>query len=151
MNKNLEFAISIATEGPRRVCITPLPPRPTLTVPISFADGFKVVGENLMTTLTDIQKVTIGPVAASDAKGNPAPIESLKFSSSDEAILSVTDNGDGTASVTAVGPLGMAQVRVDADARIGDGEVPLSALLDFEVIASEAVALNVPVGTPENA
>lgn len=148
MKPDLELGISITGS---KVCIWPLPPRPRLLIPLSFPGGFKVRGDIEMTTLTDIQKVKIGPVTAVDAKGNPAPIEGVTFTSSDVAIVAVVDNGDGTATATAVGPLGTAQVRVDADAQIGDGVVPLTGLVDLEVVASEAVALSVAVGTPEPA
>lgn len=103
-----------------------------------------------MVTLTDVQKVTVGPVTAVDAKGNPAPIETVTYTASDAAILTVQDNPDGSATVLAAGSLGTAQLRVDADAQIGDGVVPLTATVDFEVIASIATALAVPVGTPVN-
>lgn len=139
----------VCVTGAKSVCITPPAPCPKLVVPLSFGEGFKVVGDNVMTTLNSVQKVTLGPVTAADLKGNPAPIENLVFSTNEPAILSLVDNGDGTATVSSVGPVGTAQVRVDADAHIGEGEKALTATLDFEVIAAEGATLTVPVGAVE--
>ena len=100
--------------------------------------------------LTDIQKVTLS-ISAVDAAGNPAPIENATWVSSNPAVLTVVASTDGLSAVaTTVGPLGNAQVQVSADARIGEGEVVLQGVLDVEVIASEATALNIAAGTPES-
>jgi hypothetical protein len=55
--------------------------------------------------------------------------------SSDPAILEVTDNGDGTAKVKAVGPVGTAQVQVSADADLGEGVKTVTGVADVEVVA----------------
>lgn len=100
--------------------------------------------------LTDIQKVTLS-ISAVDAAGNSAPIENAAWVSSNPAVLTVTASLDGLSAVAeTVGPLGNAQVQVSADARIGEGEVNLQGILDVEVVASEAVSLNVAAGTPES-
>lgn len=100
--------------------------------------------------LTDIQKVTLS-ISAVDAAGNPAPIENALWASSNPSVLTITENPDGlTAVAETVGPLGNAQIQVSADARIGEGEVVLQGVLDVEVIASEATALNIAAGTPES-
>ncbi len=100
--------------------------------------------------LTDIQKVSLA-ISAVDAAGNPAPIENATWVSSNETVLTVVASVDGLSAVaTTVGPLGTAQVQVSADARIGAEEVILQGVLDVEVIASEATALNVTAGTPES-
>jgi hypothetical protein len=100
--------------------------------------------------LTDIQKVALS-ISAVDAAGNPAPIETVSWVSSDTNILTVEASADGLSAVaTTVGPLGTAQVQVTADVRMGVGEVNLQGILDVEVIASEAVALNIAAGVPES-
>jgi len=100
--------------------------------------------------LTDIQRVSLS-ISAVDAAGNPAPIENATWVSSNPAVLTVTASVDGLSAVAeTVGPLGNAQVQVSADARIGEGEVVLQGVLDVEVIASEATALNIAAGTPES-
>jgi hypothetical protein len=103
-------------------------------------------------TLTAVQRVSV-EVSAVDAKGNPAEVEEVIFSSSDEAILIVEqDSTDMTkAWATAVGPTGTAQVKVTADADIGEGTKNLTGLLDVEVVAAEAASLGLTAGTPEEA
>lgn len=76
-----------------------------------------------------------------DAKGNPAQVQGNPTWATDKPdVLDVVDNGDGTATVTPVGPLGTAQVTCTADADLGDGVKELVLLGDVEVIAGEAVA-----------
>ena len=99
--------------------------------------------------LTDVQKVSLA-IAPVDAAGNAAPVETVVWSSTDETVLTVVAAEDGLSAVaTAVGKLGTAQVKVDADAQLGEGVVTLTGLQDFEVVASQAVALGVVVGAPE--
>lgn len=102
--------------------------------------------------LTDVQKVTAS-IAATDAKGNPAEVADVVWSSSDESILSVVaDAADPSkAIVTAVGPLGHAQVLVTADADLGDGVTAINAIGEVDVMGSSATTLGVNFGEPENA
>jgi hypothetical protein len=130
----LEFAVRVAWARRQR----------RLRMVLTFPDGLRVEGEVSMVTLTDVQKVKIGPVTAIDGAGNPAPLPgppTFTLGGGDPAVLALTDNGDGSASVAAAGPLGTGQVRVDA--------AGLTATVDFEVIASAAAQLVVAVGTPE--
>jgi hypothetical protein len=93
--------------------------------------------------LTDNQYVVLG-VAPKSAAGNPAPIESPIWSVSDESIVTLTVSEDGlTATVETTGTVGNAQVKFSCDARIGEGESPLFAILDIEVVASEAVNISI--------
>lgn len=93
-----------------------------------------------MFTLPD-DKTAAATVAFVDAKGNPAVVEGAPvWSSSDPAVLSVVAAADGmSAIVTPVGPLGSAQVKVEADADTGEGVVPVILLGDVEVVAGQAV------------
>lgn len=101
--------------------------------------------------LTDLQKVSVS-IAPVDAMGNPAKLDGVpSWTVSDETILTVTPAEDGmSAVVSTVGPLGMAQVAVVADADLGEGVTTIAGTLDIEVIASAATALSVSVGAPEN-
>ena len=54
-----------------------------------------------------------------------------------------------SATVTAVGPLGIGQVLLKADADLGEGVKEITGLLDVEVIASEATVAIVAAGAPE--
>lgn len=102
-----------------------------------------------MLTLTDVEKVqlSIQPV---DAKGNPAKVDGPPvWSTSDETIATVMAAEDGlSATVLANGPLGTVQVTVKADADLGAGVAELVGILEIEVVASAAVALQVSAGTP---
>lgn len=106
-----------------------------------------------MFVLTDMQKVglAIQPV---DGAGNPAKIDAAPVwdvIGANPEILTVTASDDGlSAEVVTVGPLGTAQVRVVADADLGMGVKPITGILDVEVIASEAVAVVVNAGEPED-
>lgn len=99
--------------------------------------------------LTSTQKASLS-LAAYDAKGNPAAVEGVGWNVSDPAILTVTPGDDpATATVFAVGPVGVAQVQVKADADIGDGTRELTGTLDVEVVAGEAAVITVTAGAPD--
>ncbi len=93
--------------------------------------------DNLTGTLTFIPK---------DSFGLPAKIDGLPtYTSSDETILTVTAHTDGTAVVAPANPpkLGTAQVTVSADADLGSGVKTITGLIEIEVVAGEAVSLDV--------
>lgn len=100
--------------------------------------------------LKDNEKVSVS-ISPVDAAGNPGKIDGVPvWSSSNETVLTVTPADDGLSAVlTTVGPLGNAQVEVNADADLGEGVKNVSGLIDVEVVAGETVALNPNVGTPE--
>jgi len=76
-----------------------------------------------------------------DAKGNPAKVEGNPVWATDKPdILTVVDNGDGSATISSTGPLGTAQVTCTGDADLGAGVTPVILLGDVEVIAGTAVA-----------
>lgn len=102
-----------------------------------------------MFRLTDSQKVVL-KVAAVSAAGNPAPLENVKVTSSDEAVIAVADLGDGNFSLSSTGKAGTSQITVDADARIGDGEVLLTGSETIEVVAGEAAKIELKFGEPES-
>ncbi len=84
-----------------------------------------------------------------DSKGNDAPIENLAFESTNPDILAMTVSEDGKmATVKAVGPVGSAQVRITADAVVGEGEEIFDEVIDVDVIAGQATGFKVSVGTP---
>lgn len=92
-------------------------------------------------TITDSQQFGIGPVTAVDKRGNPAALGgALSFASSDAALLTVKDNGDGTATAAAVGPLGAAQVTVT--------DTVDTAVVDVTIIGGAEAGLSVALGTP---
>lgn len=110
--------------------------KPRLGLSVLFS-GAIFKGENIMFILPDDKTATV-LVSAVDAKGFPAPIESVTYSSSDEKVVTV--DVDGVVTPTGVGS---ATVNVTADAQIGEGVDTLVGLLELQVVAGKAVSLGV--------
>lgn len=103
-----------------------------------------------MFVLQDTQKVKLS-VSFVDAAGNPADVDGAPgWDSSDPSVVAVEPSEDGLSCyAVAVGPLGSAQVSVTADALIGEGKEELVGVLDFQVVASKAVAVAIAAGQAE--
>lgn len=82
-----------------------------------------------------------------DRRGNPAQVQNGTWASDDDGIVSVTDNGNNTATVRATGPVGQATVTYQADVDLGEGVSNMTATLDVEVVASDAAVFNITPGT----
>lgn len=104
-----------------------------------------------MNILTDNQEVDL-ELDPRSAKENVTNVENVKWSSSDESVMTVAQDPANPlmAVAKATGKLGNAQVAAEADARIGEGEVLLLGTADFEVRAGEAVTLGIKVGAPRD-
>lgn len=100
--------------------------------------------------LKDDQKVKLS-ILPVDAKGNPAAVDGVPvWASSDDGVIAVIPSADGlSATATAVGKVGTAQVSVTADADLGDGVSNIAGVLDVTVVAGQAVSVGVTAGTPE--
>lgn len=112
---------------------------------------YNITEENNMALILNADqkvKLTITPV---DSYGNLSVVENLTWESSDPDILTIEPNEELETEVyaVAVGPTGDAQVVVRADARIGDGEVVLTGVVNVTVLPAEAVSLSVAAGEPE--
>jgi hypothetical protein len=84
-----------------------------------------------------------------DAKGHPAAVDSVQWTSSDETIVKVTPNASDVQVVTVTpgDQLGQAQVVAIADVDLGSGVKALNTIADIEVVGGEAVAGTItPVG-----
>lgn len=102
-----------------------------------------------MFSLRDTQQVDASIGAATDARGNPTTVANPIWSSSDPTVLTVTPSDDGTSAVfAAAGPLGTANIVLDADADLGDGVVAIQGVVEVEVVASNATTVNITLGTP---
>lgn len=101
--------------------------------------------------LGDNQQVEL-TVTYVDEAGNPGVVdEPPVWETSNAALLTVVESDDGlSATVSAVGPLGSAQVSVTADADLGSGVTEIIGTLDVEVVGSEAVSAVIQPGTPEH-
>lgn len=104
-----------------------------------------------MTNLTTTQQVKVGPITATDRRGNPAPVENITATSLDEGVVVVVDDPDSEDNsilVKATGNPGTAKVQIVGDALIGDGEVPILIEIEFVVTGALAGKLIAPVGDP---
>ena len=92
--------------------------------------------------LTDSQQVpfTINPT---DRKGQPAPVENVRWASSNDAVASVTPSEDGLSAVVKAGVPGDATISVTADAQIGEGSTDIAGTVDIHVVpgAASVIAL----------
>jgi hypothetical protein len=99
--------------------------------------------------LTDVQQVSLA-IKPKSAAGNDAPVDGVPdWSSSDPSVITVSPSADGmSCDAVTTGKLGVAQVQCNADADLGAGTKPITAVLDIEVKASEAVQLAIEAGVP---
>jgi ActR/RegA family two-component response regulator len=95
--------------------------------------------------ITDSQEFPV-TVQAQDARGNPVDLAGkLAWASSDEKVLIVTGHPDGSATVTATGKTGTAQVQVTDTETNG---TQIAGVLDVTVTAGPAVSVTITPGTP---
>ena len=99
--------------------------------------------------LTDSQKVSLAVKPVSLA-GNVAAVENVSWSSSDETVVTIIVSASNNldAEVVTTGKVGVAQIRFGCDAKVGEGEVPLLAMLDIEVVGGQAVNIQIDAGSP---
>jgi hypothetical protein len=92
--------------------------------------------------LKDNQEFDVA-VTFQDAGGQPAGVQGTPtWTSDNEAVLTVAPAADGlSAVVSAVGPVGTAQLSVSADADLGEGTTTITGVLDVEVIAGDATLI----------
>ena len=95
--------------------------------------------------LHDFEQIPLS-VEALDTEGNPAAV-TIAWSSSDDTVVAVTDNGDGTAlAVASPGEGGLGFASVMASVTNNDDGTVLEGTFDIEVIAGDAVAVNIIAG-----
>jgi hypothetical protein len=129
------------------------PRRPHLRWTVRFPQLFSnpVTGETMALTLSSIQSANLS-VQPYDAKENVAVLDGpVVWSSTDPTILDVTAGADELSATAVAGKVGHAQVLATADARLGPDVVLLVGTLEVDVIAAEAVTLNitaVPMTSP---
>lgn len=94
------------------------------------------------------QQVEIN-LAVTDRKGNPAKVDGVpNWLSSALDIVTVHQSPDGMSAVAVANQIGTAQIRVEADADLGDGVVPIVGVLDVEVLAGDAAVIVLNPGQP---
>lgn len=112
-------------------------------------DPYIQLGGDLMAiTITDSQQFDLAAQGV-DKKGKPTSLDgAIAFTSSDPAILTVTPLTDTSATVVAVGELGVAQITATGDADLGAGVVAVLGVLDVTVVAGPAVNIAINPGVP---
>lgn len=99
--------------------------------------------------LQDHQQVTLTPEFV-DAAGNvvTGPAAGvLAWSTSDPAIITVTDNGDGSATAVTTGTLGTATVTLSDDTD-ADGTPNFLGSIALDVVTGAVTGINLVPGTP---
>lgn len=121
---------------------------PVSNRPIRTAQGTRPVH-----ILTDIQQIplTIDRSKILDLAGNPAPIDGKpSWSVSNTTLIELLPSEDGLSCIARTrGPLGVCQVKVTADADLGEGKVIITGLKDLKIVASPATTVNIEAGEPE--
>ena len=101
---------------------------------------------NQAVTMTDSQKVVVGPFQAVDKKGKVLPTAptGLTGTTGDATLLTSTDNGDGTFTFAAqnVTPAGGTVQGVVTDS------TGSTMAIDFTIVAGAEAALTAPIGAP---
>lgn len=115
--------------------------------------SFYTMIDNQLTKVEDMQlhlgKQRTLSLSIKDAGGNDAQVQegSIVWSVTDGALAVVTPAADGmSAVVVPVGPLGSLQVEVSADADLGEGVKTVSGFIEVDILAGEAVSLNIAAG-----
>jgi hypothetical protein len=100
-----------------------------------------------MFMLTDSQEVSFN-VTGQSAAGNEAPLENVQVVSSDPSVVAVSGSAESGFILSSQGRVGVAQINIQADARIGDGEKILTGTEEIQVVSGEAAVLRPVFGTP---
>jgi len=97
--------------------------------------------------MTDAQQCVL-TVSAVDAKGNPTTVTpgSLTWLVDNPNLLSVTSNPDGTATVSAVGPIGQGNVTVNATI----AGAAVSGTITVNIISGAPTQLSISAGAPSD-
>lgn len=106
------------------------------------SDGSLMEVSSMQMVVDKVLKLKIAPV---DKFGNPAKVDGAPaWSLTDPALGALVADADGMgATFTPAGAVGSLAVQVNADADLGEGVKTLAGELPVELLAGEAVAVNV--------
>lgn len=103
-----------------------------------------------MLLMTSVQKATL-TLDPRDAKGHPAALDGApSWTVADPTVATVEVADDGLSAVVVAQGVGVTQVNVVADAKIGPEVKELAGVLEVQVSAAEAVTLGISASTPED-
>lgn len=129
------------------------PPRkpPRLRLKIDFGN-FSVEGKDMAITIKAGQRGVATISHPVDKFGNPAAIDGAPvWSTSDDTKFALTPSDDGMSCVIQhLGPVGDAQVKVAADADLGEGSKEIASVIDLTAVAGDAVGFDLNVGAFED-
>ena len=126
-----------------------------VTIRPAVAVGFQFINVETGDVITMLKMTYTQQVALSlqpvDAAGNPAEIDGeATWDLANPAVGSINvDPTDSLMATFVASEPGTTQVNVSADADLGSGTTTITGLLDVEVLAGQAVSLEVTAGTPE--
>lgn len=109
---------------------------------LSISDGVILEVSQMQMSVEKVCQLKIAPV---DKFGNPAKVDGAPaWSLTDPALGSLAVDADGMGAVfTPAGTVGALSVQVNADADLGDGVKTIAGELPLELLAGEAIAVNV--------
>lgn len=121
-----------------------------LTLKFTFDNQTQLIGKIMAISLVPNQAVVV-ELPTVDRKGNPAKVESIVFTSSDEAVFTVVQDAENPlkATITSIA-VGVAQLdyKADADLTVGEDRF-IEGFTAIEVQPEEAVGFGaIIVGTP---
>ena len=144
----MSYAVDLRVAG----TITLIEPTPIVVRVTSRIGGVTIVntGAGDMAYNMPVQTQIGLQVAYVDQAGNPAVVDGdVTWTSSNDALATVTSTGPDACNVVTGSALGSAQITASADADLGQGVRAILTLFDVTVVAGEAVAGTIsPVGTP---
>lgn len=99
--------------------------------------------------MTDSEEIDL-TINALDKKGNPAPLESINWSTDNTDVLALKVSDDTkTCVVKAVGPLGKATVTMKADADMSpDIDAPIIGTIEIEITGGQAQTVELVPSAP---
>lgn len=116
-------------------------PAPTYKTPPRKVD--------LIVNLQDDKKVDFGFSPVSEM-GNPTTFDgTVTFTVDDPSLVALTDNGDGTGTLAAVGVLGVATLT--GTATPADGSAPVTGVESINIVAGDTEGFTFTFGDPTEA
>jgi autotransporter translocation and assembly factor TamB len=116
-----------------------------------FLNQIKIEGNNMALSMKSTQRAT-GKVQPIDIKGNPAQVEAgtVEYTIDDPSLVEVIEDPDDETKFTvrALGPVGVTQLTIRADADLGEGVTTIETFAAIEITPAGAVGFGVTFDAP---